>query len=53
MKKVSLMIQPCDAGCSITKVDKHGDKIDDEFWVNVNLEKLPAYLLIVGEKHPQ
>jgi hypothetical protein len=53
MKKVSLMIQPCDADCRIIRVDEHGEKIEDEFWVNTNLGKLLAYLLIVGEKHPQ
>jgi hypothetical protein len=51
MKKVSLMIQPCDADCRIIRVDEHGEKIEDEFWVNTNLGKLLAYLLIVGEKY--
>ncbi|MBB14814.1 hypothetical protein CMK22_06045 [Candidatus Poribacteria bacterium] len=39
-----------DAGCFIVKVDEHGTHIQDEFWMEVNLEKLPAYLMIVGEK---
>ena len=39
-----------DAGCLIVKVDEHGTQIQDEFWMEVNLEKLPAYLMIVGEK---
>ena len=39
-----------DAGCRIVKVDEHGEKIEDEFWLKANLDKLPAYLLIVGRK---
>jgi len=39
-----------DAGCRIVKVDDHGEAIEDEFWQQANLDKLPAYLLIVGEK---
>jgi ubiquinone/menaquinone biosynthesis C-methylase UbiE len=39
-----------DAGCRIVKVDEHGEKIEDEFWMKANLDKLPAYLLIVGRK---
>jgi len=38
-----------DAGCRIVKVDEHG-RIEDEFWMKGNLDKLPAYLLIVGRK---
>lgn len=39
-----------DAGCRIVKVDEHGKKIEDEFWMEANLDKLPAYLMIVGRK---
>ena len=39
-----------DSGCHLVKVDEHGEKIEDEFWMKTNLDKLPAYLLIVGEK---
>jgi ubiquinone/menaquinone biosynthesis C-methylase UbiE len=39
-----------DAGCRIVKVDEHGEKIEDEFWMEANLDKLPAYLMIVGRK---
>jgi len=39
-----------DAGCRIVKVDEHGEKVEDEFWLKANLDKLPAYLLIVGRK---
>jgi ubiquinone/menaquinone biosynthesis C-methylase UbiE len=39
-----------DAGCLIVKVDEHGEKIEDEFWIEANLDKLPAYLMIVGRK---
>ena len=39
-----------DAGCFIVKVDEHGTQIQDEFWMEANLEKLPAYLMIVGRK---
>jgi len=39
-----------DAGCHLVKVDEHGEKLGDEFWIKTNLDKLPAYLLIVGEK---
>jgi len=38
------------AGCHLVKVDEYGETIEDEFWIRVNLDKLPAYLLIVGEK---
>jgi len=39
-----------DAGCRIVKVDEHGEKIEDEHWMRVNLDKFPAYLMIVGRK---
>ncbi len=39
-----------DAGCRIVKVDEHGEKIEDEHWMRVNLDKYPAYLMIVGRK---
>lgn len=39
-----------DAGCRIIKVDEHEEKIEDEHWMSVNLDKLPAFLLIVGRK---
>jgi len=39
-----------DAGCRIVKVEEHGEHIEDEFWMQVTLDKLPAYLLVVGEK---
>lgn len=39
-----------DAGCRIVKVEEYGEKIEDEFWVDANLDKLPAYLMIVGRK---
>jgi SAM-dependent methyltransferase len=39
-----------DAGCHLVKVDEYGEKLHDEFWTKANLDKLPAYLLIVGEK---
>jgi len=39
-----------DAGCRIVKVDEYGEKIEDEHWTKANLDKLPAYLLIVGKK---
>ena len=39
-----------DAGCRIVKVEEHGEKIADEFWMVPNLDKLPAYLLIAGRK---
>jgi ubiquinone/menaquinone biosynthesis C-methylase UbiE len=41
-----------DAGCRILKVEEHGETIDNEYWMAVNLAKLPAYLLIVGQKEP-
>jgi len=34
----------------LVKVDEYGEAIEDEFWIRLNLDKLPAYLLIVGEK---
>ena len=39
-----------DAGCFIVKVEEHGTQIQDEFWMEVKLDKLPAYLMIVGRK---
>ena len=39
-----------DAGCRIVKVEEHAKKIEDEYWMSVNLEKLPTSLLIVGRK---
>lgn len=39
-----------DAGCNIIIVDEHGAGIEDEFWMEANLDKLPAYLLIIGTK---
>lgn len=39
-----------DAGCCVVKVDEHGEKIEDEFWMEAELDKLPAYLMIVGRK---
>ena len=39
-----------DADCLIVKVDEHGVQIQDEFWMEANLDKLPVYLMIVGRK---
>jgi ubiquinone/menaquinone biosynthesis C-methylase UbiE len=39
-----------DAGCRIVKVEEHGEKVEDEYWLEVNLDKLPSFLLIVGRK---
>ena len=39
-----------DAGCRVIKVEEHGEKIEDEFWVKAELDKLPACLMIVGKK---
>ena len=39
-----------DAGCRIVKVDEYGEKLADEYWTKANLDKLPAFLLIVGRK---
>lgn len=39
-----------DAGCFLLKVDEYGEKVEDEHWLKVNLDKLPANLLIVGKK---
>lgn len=41
-----------DAGCRIVKVEEHGKKIEDEYWMVANLDKLPTFLLIVGKKDP-
>ena len=38
-----------DAGCRIVKVEEYEKKID-EFWMAVNLDKLPTSLIIVGRK---
>ncbi len=40
-----------DAGCRIVKVEEYEQKIQDEFWMVPNLDKLPTYLLIVGQKN--
>jgi ubiquinone/menaquinone biosynthesis C-methylase UbiE len=39
-----------DAGCLIVKVDEHGEKVEDEFWMGACLDGLPAHLMIVGRK---
>lgn len=39
-----------DAGCQIIQVEEYGLNVEDEFWMEVNLDKLPAYLLVVGRK---
>lgn len=39
-----------DAGCALLRVDEHGEHVEDENWTKANLDKLPAYLLIVGRK---
>ena len=39
-----------DADCRIVKVEEHGEKIEDEFWMVPKLDKLPTSLLVVGEK---
>jgi ubiquinone/menaquinone biosynthesis C-methylase UbiE len=39
-----------DAGCALVKVEEYGQKVEDEYWLEVNLDKFPAYLLIVGKK---
>jgi ubiquinone/menaquinone biosynthesis C-methylase UbiE len=39
-----------DAGCRLLKVDEQGEKIEDEFWMKSNLDKLPGFLMIVGRK---
>ena len=39
-----------DAGCALLWVDEHGEHVEDENWTKANLDKLPAYLLIVGRK---
>lgn len=38
------------AGCSVVTVDEHGEHIEDEFFMEANLDMFPAYLLIVGKK---
>lgn len=38
------------AGCRLLNVDEFGEKLEDESWMNVDLSKLPACLLIVGTK---
>ena len=39
-----------DSGCRIVKVEEHGERIQDEFWMVPNLDKLPTSLLVVGQK---
>jgi len=39
-----------DPGCRIVKVDEYGETIEDEFWMEANLDKLPVHLMIVGRK---
>lgn len=40
-----------DGGCRLVHVEEHEDRIDDEDWMEVDLNGLlPAYLLIVGER---
>ncbi len=42
-----------EAGSRIIKTDEYGEKIEDELWMKADLEKLPAFLLIVGRKDSQ
>ena len=39
-----------DAGCSLVKVDEHGERAENEEWAKAKLDRLPTYLLIVGQK---
>jgi ubiquinone/menaquinone biosynthesis C-methylase UbiE len=39
-----------DAGCRLVTVEEHGERVEDEYWMKAKLDKLPAYLLIVGRK---
>jgi len=39
-----------DGGCRVVAVDEFGETVEDEFWMQVTLENLPACLLIVGER---
>jgi hypothetical protein len=39
-----------DAGCALLRVDEHEEHLEDENWTKANLDKLPAYLLITGQK---
>jgi ubiquinone/menaquinone biosynthesis C-methylase UbiE len=39
-----------DAGCRLLKVDEYGEEIEDKSFETVDLQMLPAYLLIVGIK---
>lgn len=39
-----------DAGCRIVRVEEHDEKLEDEYWMTTNLDKLPTSLLIVGRK---
>jgi len=36
----------------IVKVEEHDQQIEDEFWPEVDLHKLPAHLMVVGQKRP-
>lgn len=38
------------AGCKIITVDELESKIEDEWWVEADLDKLPSFLLIIGKK---
>ena len=42
-----------DAGCRIVRVEEPEGRIADEFWMAVELDKLPASLLIAGRKDPR
>ena len=39
-----------DAGCALLQVEEYGEEVPDEDWMQVELKKFPAYLLIVGRK---
>ncbi len=41
-----------DAGCRIIKVDEYGENVEDEFWMQADLNKLPANMVIIGRKEP-
>ena len=39
-----------DAGCVIVQVEEHDQQIEDEFWREADLHKLPANLMVAGQK---
>jgi len=39
-----------DAGCELAKIEEHDLQVEDEHWLEVNLNNFPSTLMVVGRK---